>query len=352
MMGTQEAREVIRERYMDLGPDKFEQFSKIITEQVEGPAYIRLTPFQDDKGLDLEGDIGHGFIEVRFGGQVKQYTNTINGPSIQTFVGSLNTNDCDVGCFITSSTYSEGAIERAEESNIPLTLVDGDDILGIMLEHEVGITQPDPDISGEFELDPKFWEIFDATTGDELIPSDKVPQANNVEVLNVVLKAIDMGYRYKPAIRDQMQVKTGQAWQVRQADYYALAGWALNYVHKDTMGEYRNNKMRRFGLTRNGQEYVQLLREEKEEESQNHLRTHIREMEIIKRLLPKIREQSEVANDELVTMIFEEAALNETTAKRRTSTVRQWLMMLPEINRKRKNNTTVYEYLSDAERLV
>lgn len=352
MMDMQEARREIRERYMGLSPEQFEQFCKILTEEVEGPAYIQLTPFQGDRGLDLQGDIGHEFVDVKFGGQVKQYTDNIGGPSIRTFVGSLTTNRCNVGCYITSSTFRDNAYLEAADSNIPISLIDGNDILDIVLDYKLGVLYPDPDNREDLELDPQFWEIFDETAGDELIPSDKIPQANKIPYLNVVLRAIDQGYRYKPEIRDYMETHTDEEWRSRQADYYAMAGWALNYVHKDTMGEYRGEQMRRWGLTRDGQEYVKLLQESRTDDAESHLIEHIREMEIVKRLLPEIREQVQVSNDELKDLFFDEVALNRTTSDRRVSTVGQWLQMLPEINRKHVENTVVYEYLSDEERLV
>ncbi len=352
MMDVQEARVEIRERYMGLTPEQFEQFCKILTEEVEGPAYIQLTPFQGDRGLDLQGYIGHEFVDVKFGGQVKQYSDNIGGPSIRTFVGSLTTNKCNVGSYITSSSFRDNAHEEVSDSNIPITLIDGDDILNIMLEYQLGVIYPNPDDREDLKLDPEFWEIFDETTGDELIPSDKVPQANKIPYLNIVLQAIDQGYRYKPEIRDYMKTHTNKEWRSRQADYYAMAGWALNYVHKDTMGEYRGEKMRRWGLTRDGQEYVKLLQEDRAEEAETHLIKHIREMEIMRRLLPEIQEQDEVSNDELKDLFFKEVALNRTTSDRRVSTVGQWLQMLPEINRKHTKNTVKYEYLTEKERLL
>lgn len=351
-MDVEEARGAIRDRYMDIDAEQFELFSKILTEQVEGPAYIQLTPFRQDRGLDLQGDIGHEFVTVTFGGQVKQYTDDIGGPSVRTFVGSLQTNDCHVGCYITSSTFRDSAHTEATDSDIPITLVDGDDILDIMLEHAIGVTYPDPDDRDELELDPEFWEIFDETAGDELIPSEEVPQANKIPYLNVVLRAIDQGYRYKPEIRDFMETHTDEDWRARQADYYAMAGWALNYVHKDTMGQYRGEDMRRWGLTRDGQEYVKLLADGDNDEAENHLIEHIRRMEVVKRLLPEIRDQGRVDYDELKDLFFREVALNRTTSDRRLSTVGQWLQMLPEINSKRDQNKHIYEYLSDDERLV
>lgn len=350
-MDVTETRDEIRERYMALDPERFETFSKILAEEVEGPSYIQLTPFQSDRGLDLRGDIGHEFVSVNFGGQVKQYSRTIGGPSIRTFVGSLNTNNCHVGCYITSSDYGNNAIREASDSDIPITLIDGEDILDIMLGYRLGVTLPDPDVTDEFELDPDFWEIFDQTSGDELIPSDKIPQANKIPVLNVVLEGIDQGYRYKPEIRDYMERKTGRDWRLRQADYYAMAGWALGYVHKDTMGEYRGEEMRRWGLTRNGQEYVQLLREGRSADAEAHLKDHVREMEIVRRLLPKIREEGATPNSRLKDMFFEEVALGRETSDRRVSTVGQWLKMLPEINRTGHGGSLEYEYLSEKERL-
>lgn len=350
VMDIPEARTELRERFLDLDPEQFETFSKILTQEVEGPAYIQLTPFKGDRGLDLRGEIGHEFVDVRFGSQVKQYSKEIGGPSIRTFVGSLNTNDCHVGCYITSSSYIDSAYEEATASDTPLTLIDRDDILDIMLEYELGVT-PLAAESEEYELDGDFWEIFDETSGDELIPSGAIPQANKIPILNVVLEGLDQGYRYKPEIRDYMEAHTGEDWRLRQADYYAMAGWALDYVHKDTVGSYRGKKMRRWGLTRHGQEYVKLRREDRDEQAEAHLEDHIRGMAIVERLMPELQDRKRTTYDELKDVFFDEVALNRTTSDRRLSTVGQWLTMLPEITKTYDGQMLVFVYRSEDERL-
>lgn len=344
MMDAAEARSDLRERYMDLNPEEFEQLCKIVTEQVEGPAYIQLTPFQGDGGLDITGDVGHAFFDARFGVQVKQYQRNIGEPSIRTFVGSLNTNDCQAGCYITSSSFTDSAVKRAENARIPIVLVDGEDLTEIIFDRRIGVEETeDGDI---FETDLDFWTIFDKTTGDNLISSDEIPQANKVDILNIVLHGIDQGYRYKPEIRDYMEIHASEDWRLRQADYYATAGWCLGYVHKDTRGQYRDREMRRWGLTRDGQEYVKLIDDGDDEDAHDHLVDHIREMEIVRRLLPEIKGRGVISSIEFKDMFFEEVSLNRETSDRRASTVGQWLSMLPEIRRKGHGGRLEYEYLT------
>lgn len=342
-MQSSTARDEILDRVFSITDEQFEQLSKIIVEEIEQPANIELTPFGSDGGIDVRGNFGRELLEPKFGVQSKKFNSNITSPAMRNFVGALRDHRYQYGVFITTSGYSSGAVDVAENQlEIPITLVDNDYLTNLMLEYELGVIKDTPD---DYELDPDFWKIFDRTTSDDPIPTEEVPQADSLSVLRYALEAIDRGYRYKPEITDYMERKTGDDWTGRQADYYPAAGYALGLVHKDTMGQYNNRQMRRWSLTREGQEYMELLESGQDDAGKEYLAKRIEEMEIVQRIIPEIRDTGTIPHSRLKELIEEKSMLNQTTADRRASTIGQWINELPYIDRKGRSASLRYEYV-------
>ena len=343
-MDIEDIKEGLLERLYDIDDQQFEQFSKILVDGIEQPTNIELTPFHGDGGIDIRGHFGKELVKPRFGVQVKQFRNNIGTPAMRNFVGALQQHHYQIGIFITTSDFASGAKELAgEQDKTPITLINGDTLTEKMLEHEIGVTKIGED---SYEFDPEFWSIFDRTTSNDPVESDEVPQADSIEVLQYSLMAIDQGYRYKPEIADFLERKTDNEWTDRQADYYPSAGFALGYVHKDTIGAFRGQEMRQWGLTREGQEYIELIQSDRLEEAHEHFIGHVEKMEISGRIIPEVKERGKISHERLKEIITEESELNETTAARRASTIGRWLDELPYIRRKREGSILKYEFIS------
>lgn len=341
-MNRSRAKDELLDHALGIEPEEFEQLSKILVEQTEQTSDIELTPFHGDGGIDIRGSIGREFYRARFGVQVKQYTQNVGSPSMRNFVGALSSHDYQFGSFITSSEFNSGAINVAEgEVSQPITLIDGSRLTDIMLEQELGIINT----GDEFKIDQEFWNLFGTSTGEDLVKSDAVPQADSFETMRIVMQGINQGYRYKHEILEYMKCVTGDDWTPRQADYYPQAAWALGYVHKDPQGEYNGRQMRQWGLTRDGEEYLRLIGSEDDESAKNSLLNHIQEADIIQNVLQHLRENSPISHDELGQIIEKESELNDTTANRRRGTIGKWINMLPEVRQSWDGHTYKYEYL-------
>ncbi|WP_049972212.1 restriction endonuclease [Haladaptatus cibarius] len=337
------AKDELLERSLDIDAEEFEHLSKILVEQVERTNEIELTPFHGDGGIDIRGSIGQDFYWARFGVQVKQYTRNVGSPSMRSFVGALRSHNYQFGSFITSSEFNSGAVEVAEgELSHPIKLIDRDRLTEIMLNHELGVVH----IGDEYEIDEDFWDLFGTSTGDNLVKSDAVPQADSFDVIELVMQGLDEGYRFKYELLEYMKAKTGKDWTPRQADYYPQAAWALGYVHKNTEGEYDGRQMRQWSLTRDGEEYLTYLRDGDEDIARESLLKHIQKADIIQSVLERLREESPLSHDELGEIIEKESELNDTTANRRRGTVGKWLNVLPEVRQSRDGQTYKYEYLA------
>lgn len=96
---------------------------------------------------------------------------------------------------------------------------------------------------------------------------------------------------------------TGDAWAPRQADYYGMAKWLLEFLHRDDPTDEEGR--RRWGLTRAGKEYVKLHGGGDHEAARRQLRDAIRGVELVARIRTVVREAGRVGRsrvDEVVAV--------------------------------------------------
>lgn len=75
--------------------------------------------------------------------QAKRYdpSNSVGRPAVQAFVGSLMGYGATRGVFITTSSFSQHAIDYVERlPNAKVILIDGDRLMRLMIEHNVGVS--------------------------------------------------------------------------------------------------------------------------------------------------------------------------------------------------------------------
>lgn len=73
--------------------------------------------------------------------QAKRYAegNTVGRPDIQAFVGSLVGLGASKGVFVTTSSFSQQARDFVRHLSQRVVLLDGNDLTGLMIEHNVGV---------------------------------------------------------------------------------------------------------------------------------------------------------------------------------------------------------------------
>lgn len=73
--------------------------------------------------------------------QAKRYTdNAIGRPDIQSFVGALEMRRARKGVFITTSRFSKDAVEYISMIEKKVVLIDGKQLAGLMIKHNLGVT--------------------------------------------------------------------------------------------------------------------------------------------------------------------------------------------------------------------
>jgi len=75
--------------------------------------------------------------------QAKRYAvgNTVQSPAIRDFLGALMGHQGDRGVFLTTSTFSTGAVETARHVAARVVLIDGEQLAELMIDHGVGVQE-------------------------------------------------------------------------------------------------------------------------------------------------------------------------------------------------------------------
>lgn len=92
-----------------------------------------------DGGIDgtiKEDKLGLDVIYV----QAKRWEDTVGRPEIQKFAGALQGQRANKGVFITTSTFTREAKEYAGVISSKIILVDGDQLVKLMVDHNVGVS--------------------------------------------------------------------------------------------------------------------------------------------------------------------------------------------------------------------
>ncbi len=121
-----------------------------------------VTPYTNDGGIDgiiKEDILGFGRIHI----QAKRYaqSNSVGRPEVQNFVGALAAAQSNKGVFITTSSFSKGAIQYADglNGNTTLILIDGKKLAEYLFEYGIGV-QIEYTVQIK-RLDSDFWDSME-----------------------------------------------------------------------------------------------------------------------------------------------------------------------------------------------
>ena len=120
------------------------RFEKIVIELMEKMGYGSgsMTPRSHDGGIDGYGyhTDDDDFRTTRVVIQCKRYNSgAVSEPEINQFLGAMNKFQADYGVFITNSRFTNAARIAAREGT-PITLIDGNDLIRLIIRYELFIT--------------------------------------------------------------------------------------------------------------------------------------------------------------------------------------------------------------------
>ena len=149
---NRQVRKALRERLLDMNPGEFEELVSLLLTKM-GFEMVGVTKLSGDGGIDVRGTLVVGdVVHTKMAVQVKKWKNNIQSPVVQQVRGSLAAHE--QGLIITTSNFSKGAMEEAAQvDKIPIALMNGEQLVILLMEHNIGTRRSTPDL---FEIDDDF----------------------------------------------------------------------------------------------------------------------------------------------------------------------------------------------------
>ena len=133
-----QARQQLREFLQTMDPFEFEHLIRHLLVEMGYDAAV--TAPTNDKGVDVVADIELGISRVREAVQVKRHKDNVGSPVLSQLRGSLWQFNAVRGSIFTTGGFTKGAQDTAFVPNVPpITLIDGERLLDLLIEHNIGI---------------------------------------------------------------------------------------------------------------------------------------------------------------------------------------------------------------------
>jgi restriction system protein len=133
-----DVRQKLLATVLTMDPSEFEEMlGRLLAEM--GFDEIQVTKYHGDKGIDLRGTLMvTGGIPIRMAIQAKRWKAGVQAPEVQKVRGASAANERAV--IIATSSFGPGARAEAEREGFPpVGLIDGAELVGLMIEHGIGV---------------------------------------------------------------------------------------------------------------------------------------------------------------------------------------------------------------------
>lgn len=135
-----------------MSPKKFEAFSRALLNRMGVEFTEKGVQISNDGGIDGYGYHidANDFRTTRGVIQCKRYNSApVSEPEINQFLGAMNKYQADYGVFITNGRFTKAAKTAAREGS-PITLIDGNDLVRLVIRYELYITPVKTYVLDEF----------------------------------------------------------------------------------------------------------------------------------------------------------------------------------------------------------
>lgn len=148
-------RDLLRERLENMDPFAFE---RLICDLLIEMGYedVEVTQPSNDKGVDVKAVAQFGITTINEVIQVKRHQSNVQRPVLDMLRGSLHRFKAQKGTIITIGDFGKGAKDSAFELGAaPITLINGDTLIDLLIQHEIGVKKKVVDY---FEVDEKIFQ--------------------------------------------------------------------------------------------------------------------------------------------------------------------------------------------------
>ena len=151
-------RDALRKRLSSMSPYLFEH---LIGQLLEAMGYedVTVTKASGDQGVDVAATIQLGITTITEVVQVKRHQGSISRPLVDQLRGALPYHKAIRGTLITLGKFSNGCTDAAVfPGAAPITLIDGEKLLDLLIEHQIGIRHRPITL---YEMDEVFFQGLD-----------------------------------------------------------------------------------------------------------------------------------------------------------------------------------------------
>lgn len=140
---------------------------------------VEVTQYHGDGGIDVRGVLQAGGItRINAAVQVKRWKANISAPTVRNVRGALTTHE--QGIIITTSSFSKGAIKEANEiGKTPISMVDGKELLDLLIEHGIGVNKEQHTVNS---LDEEWWGELIGSTEEPVALPEPAPKTAVFEI--------------------------------------------------------------------------------------------------------------------------------------------------------------------------
>jgi restriction system protein len=142
---NREVKDALHIGLLTMAPKNFESLVGQLLTTI-GFEDVTVTKYHGDGGVDVRGTLVVGdVIRTQMAIQVKRWKNHVQAPTVQQVRGALGAHD--QGLIITTSDFSSGAREEAARPDrTPVALMDGDQLVALLVEHQIGVRRASHDL--------------------------------------------------------------------------------------------------------------------------------------------------------------------------------------------------------------
>ena len=128
------------EKVIGMTPRGFELMVLDLCKKMNADTRYVHTGRPGDKGIDGIITLNDGFGLDRIYVQAKKHKNQVTGENVRAFMGVLSSKPTKKGIFITTAEIPKSVREEVKENeNVSVKLIDGDDLVSLMIDHNAGV---------------------------------------------------------------------------------------------------------------------------------------------------------------------------------------------------------------------
>lgn len=108
-----------------------------------------------DGGVDITGCVGGSLVRIPIIAQAKQYTSSVQKQHVDLLRGAMIRTGAQLGMIVTTADFAQIAVAAASEGqHIPVVLLDGHELISLMVGHGIGVTA----LNGRRTVDKEYFD--------------------------------------------------------------------------------------------------------------------------------------------------------------------------------------------------